>query len=146
MIESNRRITYGVSWLVALMVVGMLWGCGVKGPPVPPEQIKPSAVTDLAVRLEEGEVLLSWTVPAADTKTESQFQGCRVYRSRFEIASYCADCPRTFEKVGDIDLRTDDPAFREPVASGYAYTYKVIVYTNKGMQSDDSNLAEIIVP
>ena len=49
--------------LLAALLVG---GCGYKTMPVPPQEIVPTAITDLRYELDEKGVTLTWTYPAED--------------------------------------------------------------------------------
>jgi len=84
--------------LTAATFVFSLGGCGYKDDPVPPQQVIPTAITDLRYQLNDKGVTLSWsypveTVTGGDITEISSFD---VYRAVIPAEEYCDSCPIPF--------------------------------------------------
>jgi hypothetical protein len=133
--------------LVTVLLAGMLFGCGRKLPPSPPAQYMPPAVADLAFRLEENRVTLSWTVPQPQDKHQPAPAGFRIFRARQVSAEEgCSTCKLDFWQTGDVPSRGKKPGsplqFSEALLTGYKYVYKVVAYDGKGYEGKDSKSIE----
>lgn len=96
--SGSRRAATGMTALCALLVLMLLGGCGLKTMPVPPQDIVPTAITDLNYVLDEKGVTLSWTYPARTVRGEevSDITAFDLYRAVVPAASYCDTCPIPF--------------------------------------------------
>ncbi|MBW2645818.1 MAG: hypothetical protein JRE23_06525 [Deltaproteobacteria bacterium] len=131
-----------------LMVCCILFGgiaCGKKGPPVPPKAIIPQSVKDLKGEVIEERIRLSWTIP----EEENLFKLFKAIEPLTEEP--CPDCPVRFTEVFDIDT-TDSKTVRiegkqviywDSIEAGNRYVYKVIVISEDGVESGDSNIVRI---
>ncbi|MFO7495557.1 MAG: hypothetical protein R6X05_07985 [Desulfobacterales bacterium] len=128
----------------------LLTGCGVKGPPRPPQMMPPPPVTDLQGRIEDGRAVLTWTPPGRSLGREMEVTGFRVYRSRIPLSdSDCPTCPLRFEQAAELSLGREARAamtFSEALQPGYQYTYKVVGFGAGDARFDDSNLVELVFP
>lgn len=68
--------------MLALIVVLSCGGCGKYGPPLPPEAVSPTNVSELAVSASGETVTISWEAPGSDRrgKNLADIEGYRVYR------------------------------------------------------------------
>ncbi len=133
------------SILIAIII--LLCGCGRKALPVPPGQKPPPTVNDLNSSIEGDVLRLTWTVPEANKRIVSNLDGFVVYRSKKMISeSDCKKCPVLFKRIADIPIEKKDVSkkitYKETLAKGYRYIYKVTVYTNTGASGKDSNYIE----
>lgn len=132
-----------VSILIALFL--LLPGCGKKGPPVPPRQSPVPSVSDLKYSIDGSILTLTWTIPKEKEGKKTAFDGFILYRYKSPITnSPCKNCPKLFHKVADIKIDTfgngiKNMKHRDEVEKGFAYTYKVILYTKNGVSGADSN-------
>jgi len=131
--------------LIAVFVFGSLEGCGRKLPPIQPGTYPPPAVKDLAFEVQDGELILSWTVPAVQKEKESPPVGFKVLRARQTLAeAECQTCTVRFQVVGDVHVVGKEPAerlqFKDRLESGYKYRYKVRGYTTPEAEGKDSNV------
>jgi predicted small lipoprotein YifL len=127
-----------------------LSGCGRKAPPVAPRPAPPPAVNDLSRQMQEDTLKLNWTIPKHKGKRHPDLEGFFVYRSQKPLSeSECPDCPLQFKLVADIGIETikisekkknGHMTYRETLAKGYRYIYKVVAYDDSGSRFDDSNL------
>jgi predicted small lipoprotein YifL len=139
--------------LLTTAAIGLLvlTGCGVKGPPRPPQMTPPPPVTDLQGRVEDGRALLTWTLPGRGLRREMEVTGFRVYRSRTPLAEGdCPTCPLRFEQAAELMSPGREAraamTFSEALQPGYQYTYKVVGFGAGDARFDDSNLVELVFP
>jgi hypothetical protein len=137
--------------LLTTAALGLLVsGCGVKGPPRPPQTVPPPPVTDLQGRVAEDRAILTWTPPGRASRRVMAVTGFRVYRARSALSqSACENCPLVFEQAAE--LTPGSPAgspmrFSEVLQPGYRYTYKVVGYGDGDDRFEDSNLVELVLP
>ena len=144
------RLNHIRSLMILVAVLGgLISGCGIKGPPVPPPQYRPTAVDDLRFSLEDGNLLLAWTIPSVSEKSKFNLAGCTVYRSVRPLEEGdCKNCPVQYKKVTDIprsapgvkDPSTNEMNFRETLTISGDYSYKVVCFTEQGAVGESSNV------
>jgi hypothetical protein len=143
------RLTAFLLALTGLMVFGV--ACGKKGPPRPPRQKEPPAITDLDYTINGNILELYWTIPKADDKSPPDLAGFKIFRSKLvDEEAACKDCPIRFSEVGDVPIqvkRIDHPKAKQPHFSellepGYRYIYKVVAYNKDRVASKDSNTVQ----
>jgi hypothetical protein len=119
--------------------------CGIKGPPVPPRQPQAPTVADLAYRVSDHAVTLTWRLPEPLSVGRATPATFGLYRSRTALADpACDGCPLVFEKVAAVAyVHTDGHRYSidVPVRSGYHYVFKVRLETD-GKAGPDSNLVQ----
>ena len=142
-----RRVLVGL--LVALLVVP---ACGKKGDPIPPRlKAKPEQqrIADLTVASIPEGILLRWSLPGADVRTE----GFRILRSETPASEACPGCPQDYRilvvlKTGDALLvREGASQFRYTdiaVKEGHFYSYQVSVCDSQGQCGGVSKPAQLI--
>jgi hypothetical protein len=119
----------------------MTTACGVKAPPVPPDYTPPPAIKDLGYALEDGSVVLSWSLFGKERDRGTKVQGAKVYRSKDSLENpACENCPRIFSVVQDMSLEQDNMFYREPLQKGFRYYYKIVIYDESSLESADSNV------
>lgn len=148
-----KKICPGVilSLLLTMTVAFLFSGCGKKAPPIPPRQVQPPAVNDLALSVDGNLLELTWTYSMDEKNEASGVSGFIVYRSKHRRSEpACESCPVTFERVEDLPIRVKDAenvikglmTYDEVLENGFRYRYKVTVYTNKGITGSDSNIVD----
>jgi len=135
------------SILIAIII--LLCGCGRKVLPVPPGQEPPPTVNDLNSSIDGDLLRLTWTLPEANKRIMSNLDGFVVYRSKKMLSeSDCKKCPVLFKRIADIPMEEKDvnkkTTYKETLAKGYRYIYKVTVYTKTGASGKDSNYIEFV--
>ena len=140
---------YAAILVSVLLAGGVLAGCGRKLPPSPPQQFMPPVVADLAFRLEENRVTLSWTVPQLQ-KDQPAPAGFRIFRARQVSAETdCSSCKLEFGQTGDVTSKGKKPGsplhFSETLPPGYKYVYKVVAYDAKGFDGKESKSIEVVL-
>ncbi len=135
--------------LLRLFICFILLGgvaCGKKGPPVPPKAIVPQSVKDLKGEVIQEQVRLSWTIPEG----EKRF---RLFKAAEPLTEEpCPDCPVRFTKRVDIDIAEskvvdiegDKVIYRDSIEPGNRYVYKIVVISEDGVKSGDSNIVFIL--
>lgn len=135
-------------FLFLFATICLLTGCGKKAPPIANNQPKLPAVNDLKSGIDENILQLTWTVPSLKGKLSSELSGCTIYRSKTVLSEPdCKHCPILFKRVADIPIKmnysgnaeTDQMIYTETLEKGFKSIYKVILYTNRGVDSNDSN-------
>jgi hypothetical protein len=119
-------------------------GCGVKSPPVAPQQAMPERIVGLEAAAQKNGVMLSWERP-------DRTAGGRTMRDlgNFEIER--AENTAAFQPLVEIPV-TDQARFQQQhkysyldaaAQAGHHYRYQVISSTLDSYRSDPSNEAEI---
>lgn len=127
----------------ALLLLGLLAACGVKGPLVPLRKPLPVAPAGLSVRQLDGQFLLSWGIPQKnqDGTPLTDLAGFRVFRMRYNPAEDCPECRDTSVLFRQIDLDYLHEARRigtrlylrdDELDLGYGYRYRVVSFTRSG--------------
>lgn len=127
--------------LALILAVGwwvLATGCGVKGPPVPLWQASPlPAVADLAGRVADGRVTLTWQLQSSLDSQAARQASFIIRRSRtaFDEPS-CENCPQVFETVGNVPyVETDDGSYTLTLGldAGFRYVFMVHLQTEHGI-------------
>ena len=114
---------------------------------MPPRELPPPAVGDLAMELSDDFLTLTWTVPRGKKRVVSGYAGFWVYQSKQAVSEEaCKGCPILFARIADIPIGNEKPGdtmtFSETLKKGFRYIYKVTLYTKAGLFSGNSNLVE----
>jgi hypothetical protein len=135
----KRKLTFAVSLLIALLLVG----CGKKGDPVPMGLPLPAAVGDLSGEVKDGVLFLSFSVPGKnqDGSPVKDLAGFKVFKS-------CTSCFGPFEPVRDIQLDGDKGFtiydnkvffYDDDLVAGYQYGYRIYPLSRSGTRGNPSN-------
>jgi hypothetical protein len=135
-------ILAGLCWLI-----GIGWfGCGVKGPPVPPRQPLSPAAPRLTFQVTGASVTLAWSLPEPLSGRQTKQARFVVYRSQTDLdQAACDDCPLVFQKWETIPYVHADAnpySVTAPLDPGYRYVFKVRVETD-GRVGPDSNSVQV---
>jgi hypothetical protein len=115
-------------------------GCGVKGPPIAPELVRPESVADLRASAAAAGIELAWHRP-------TQYTGGHTMRDLSGFVILRAEGNTQMEPLLEIPV-TDQERLqiqREftyldgETAMGHSYRYTVIAETADGYRSDPSN-------
>lgn len=131
-----------------LFICFILFGvvaCGKKGPPVLPNVSVPQAVKDLKGEVIQEQVRLSWTIPEG----EKLFRLLKAIEPLAEES--CADCPVKFTEKFDIyitdpkiaHIEGNKVTYWDSIAPNNRYVYKIIVISEDGVESNDSNIVSV---
>jgi Fibronectin type III domain len=131
-------ILAGLCWLI-----GVSWiGCGVKGPPVPPQKTLSLTPPRLSYQVTDQSVSLTWSLPEPLSGRQAKQARFIVYRSRTGFSQKpCDGCPLVFEKratIPYVHAEADSYSTTAPLDPGYRYVFKVRVETGNGMGSDSN--------
>ncbi|MBN1930023.1 MAG: hypothetical protein JW786_00240 [Desulfobacterales bacterium] len=147
------KITRFFFFLFLFAAIFLLIGCGKKAPPIAGNQSKLPAVNDLKSGIDGDILRLTWSVPSLKGKLSSKLSGYTIYRSKTALsAPDCKHCPILFKRVADIPIQlshsdkveTDQMIYTETLEKGYKNIYKIILYTNSGVASSDSNYVDVV--
>ena len=152
-VQIGLPVKTALTVLSILMTVSMIWGCGKKGPPVPPTGSRTPSVTDLVYEISQNTVNLSWTIPQSSETAQLPITGFLIYRSQQStLEAACPNCPIRYKNIGDVpakapgygESREMAITYTETIESGYRYIYMVQGYSTDGIRSKPSNIAEFI--
>ncbi len=150
-VQIGLRTMAALASVSILVTVSMIWGCGKKGPPVPPTGSIPPRVTDLGHSISDNTLELSWTTPQPDETARLPITGFLIYRSQQSLLeAACPNCPIVYRQVGDVPAMGGGSGrsgqkpiiFTQTLETGYRYIYKVHGYSSDGIRSSASNLVE----
>lgn len=134
--------------LVVTIVIIMILaanGCGVKGPPVAPGYTEPPTVRDLKYQVRGDKLVLSWTLPKAETAQDNKIASALVYRLKQPLGKQdCPDCPRIFERVARLAARSGIMTYTDRITPGFQYYYKIILSDGGNRSGQDSNIVHHI--
>jgi len=137
--------------MALLLVVS---GCGLKTPPLPPQDVVPRAIDDLRFTLDEKGVELNWSYPQRTEQGQrleaiAEFE---IYRAVVSPDEYCQDCPLPFGSPRTIaggklpiGVQTRTATFRDTLLRpGHLYFYKVRAKGGWYYSSPDSNIVSFL--
>lgn len=136
-------------FLAIIFFVGFFPSCGKKAPPVPPKIEPLPVVQDLSKSVTGDLLTLTWPIPRSKGKILKDLAGFKVLKARKSVIdSACKECPDIFRLAADIPLQgrisNNRVQYQEKLEPGYWYKFKVKLYTDKGKESEDSNIIELL--
>ena len=135
---------------VLVLLVITPWGCGKKGPPQVPRAQPLPVVENPGVARDNQTLILRWSLPPEKGREGAEVVGFAVYRAKAAIDANCPDCPHPYEMIGRVARRSAQAApatwqFRDRVAAGYVYRYRVRCYDPAGRLGRASDPVKYVV-
>jgi hypothetical protein len=130
-----------------LVFIAQITGCGLKGNPVPYSSAADNKpiVRNLEIVPAENSIILKWNIQ--DKNRLIKYIG--IERSDVGTpGNECKDCPRTFERIGQIEALPADKEQNtytytdKKVAKGKIYNYRLMLCEDNGNCSEEAT-AEI---
>jgi hypothetical protein len=141
----RRETKLGAIALMAV-VAAMLWlGCGVKSPPLPPEDVRPQQILDLAASSQKSGIRVVWHRPeryAGGTQMKD-LAGFTVLRSEGE-GPYGEITQVPITDQGRFQTQKTFVYVDQTTQEGKTYHYQVISNTTDGYVSKASNTATVV--
>ncbi len=141
-----RRITIAAPAMAALLLFAFAWlACGVKSPPIAPEEARPEQITDLHGASSHNGIRLTWRRP------ERYASGQRMTDLR-DFVLMRAEGDGQFHQVAEIPI-TDQGRIQVQRAFNYvdtattigaAYRYAVFARTTDDYESKPSNVVSLV--
>ncbi|HJV66397.1 MAG TPA: hypothetical protein VJ550_11730, partial [Geomonas sp.] len=110
------------SFLLVLLPLLLLSGCGKKGPLIPPEALSPAPVLDLAVAQKGGGFQVSWSAPSRQESGErlTDLAGFLLFRRPvLPPAEDCEECPTAYTQL--LQVYVDYPQGVTKLGNRYLY-------------------------
>ena len=142
----GRRQLALLSALAGLTLI--IVGCGVKAPPVAPQEKALSAVGDLSATLAGDVIVLQWS----DPEGSRDIAGYDIFAARTDLnQAPCLSCPERFEKLDVLSLKGQNDTgpqrqYRLSPVPGIRYQFKVRPFLVTGARGLASNVAVIDDP
>jgi hypothetical protein len=128
--------------LILLAAISITVGCGVKAPPVVPNQPAWPRINDLSGVREDSTILLSWTHPAGHPAVT----GYVVLQAKVDISQdACPGCPQDFQEIATVNVPPGSQ--KGPVTlnslqsleNGFKYTFVVKPFQASDARGPGSN-------
>jgi hypothetical protein len=130
-----------------LAFIALITGCGLKGNPVPYSSaaVSKPIVRNLEIVAADNSIMLKWNFQ--DNNRLIKYIGIE----RSEVGTpgnECKDCPRTFERIGQVSLKETIAADKEQntynytdktVSNGKIYNYRLMLCEDNGNCSQAAN-------
>jgi hypothetical protein len=132
-----------VHWLLALIGLTLLPGCGVKSTPVPPQMVYPAAISDLRASADPTGINLTWSRPMHYVSGHSM-------RDLGGFVVLRGEGNQPFQPLVEIPV-TDQERFSPQRTYSYvdgetqmgnSYRYEIVSRTTDGYTSTPSNEVE----
>ena len=135
-----KRLPVKYSIFACLMILILITGCGLKGNPVSLSAVSNhrQIVQNMKAISSGDAVILKWDFYDKDTKI------IFIAIERSEVGSAgneCKDCPRTFERIGQVPVKRIKPENKESTAlsfsdkkvlQGKTYNYRLMLCDGSG--------------
>jgi len=133
-----KKVSVGNKILFGLVLFLLLTGCGLKGNPIPSASaaLKNQGEQKLTVSADGNAIVLIWQLQNPDGKISYT----DIEKSELgSTGNICRDCPRTFEKIGQVQLlsvkdENNEYKFSDPnVEKGKIYSYRLKLCDEAGV-------------
>jgi hypothetical protein len=138
-----------MTFLLPMIVILLLGGCGVKGPPVPWQTVVPKRIVDLEAISREERLLLEWTSPKENTDKTPLINLAKFQVLRSEgilIAGECRGCGENPKMVFEMKVDGKEEmwgkkisVFFEDQEARKVYVYQVVSINRRGHPGSPSN-------
>ncbi len=137
-----RRYGMRAAVAVALLALGMGWGCGKKLAPIPPDSLVPGEIRQFRVHQDGQALRLDWLLPRVniDDQPLTDIQGFRILRHHDRLPA-AGGCPPDLGLLAVVDLSFplsgevsgEAVSYRdEQLTPGERYFYQVVPFARGG--------------
>jgi len=148
---SLSRLLLSLAFYFSIATFLTTFGCGKKGPPLPPDTLVPEAVAGLYAEGRPGGLLISWFLPEENSDGSGlvDLAGFKLYKRKDN--EKCPDCPSYFPEYFEIDLELREGYYLKGksfyfmdglVDDGGSYSYKVAPFNKSGYFGDFSDVLD----
>lgn len=136
-----KRVSVEYNIFACLMILIIITGCGLKGNPVSLSAVSDhrQIVQNMKAVSSDDAVILKWDFYDKDTKINY----IAIEKSEVgSVGNECKDCPRTFERLGQVPIKGIRPENQEShtlsftdkkVAKGKTYNYRLMLCDDSGV-------------
>jgi len=137
----KRKLRIHSIWVIFGIVFFILFGCGKKGPPLPPE-IKGQIIAapfDLTYTVDKTRIALSWKHKIDGKTAIVKPEGFEIFRVKKTFED-CEGCPFAFEKIGLVSVPSME--FVSKIEKGFKYYFRVQAIGDNDMRSEFSKTVQ----
>jgi hypothetical protein len=128
--------------IAIILILFLFWGCGEKGPPLPPE-IKGQQIAvpfDLKYALDGQKITLSWKHEIDKEIAIVKPEGFKIFMAK-KTFKECASCPFKFNTVASVDMPSKEFIFK--LDKGFKYYFRVQATGEDNMKSEYSKTIQV---
>lgn len=145
---SGIRLSLPGAALGVALVCLLLWGCGKKTTPLPPDTLVPGEVRNFSVSQDGAALSLQWLIPKVNIENQplTDIQGFLILRNHDRLDALLA-CPPELNRLARIDLvypqagevAGEQVRYRDVnLTPGRRYFYQVVGFDRDGRQGQPS--------
>ncbi len=138
----NKKNLTQISIILAIAILFLVWGCGEKGPPLPPE-IKGQQIAapfDLKYVLDGKKITLSWKHEIDKERAIVKPEGFKIFMAK-KTFKECASCPFKFNTVASVAMPSREFVFK--LDKGFKYYFRVQALGEDNMKSEYSKTIQV---
>ncbi len=138
----NKKISTQISIILSIAILSLVWGCGEKGPPLPPE-IKGQQIAvpfDLKYALDGKKITLSWNHEIDKERAVIKPEGFKIFMAK-KTFKECASCPFKFDSIASV--ATPSRKFIFELDKGFKYYFRVQATGEDNMKSKYSQTIQV---
>ncbi len=146
---TNTDIKRKTPLLIILLMMGLVWGCGKKTPPVSWQTVVPKRIVDLSAISREGHILLEWSVPKENTDKSPLTDLAELKVTKSEgilIAGECRGCGEKPQVIYQMKFKGEEETkgqkisiILENLEARKVYVYEVTSVNRRGYAGAPSN-------
>ena len=137
-----KKIATQVSIILSIAILSVFWGCGKKGPPLPPE-IKGQQIAapfDLNYTLDGKKITLSWKHEIDKERAVIKPDGFKIFMAK-KTFKKCASCPFKFNNIASVAMPSMEVIFE--LEKGFKYYFRVQALGTDKMKSEYSKTIQL---
>lgn len=133
----TQSLKYMATGIVVLILMGLFFSCGKKGPPLPPDRegVKFQAPYDLACEIKSDTAIVTWKHDPIRAGSPVTLSGFDIFLARVTTDD-CVGCPVIFEKIDTVGPGIR--AYSLPVLAGSRYYIRIMAVGTRNITSEYS--------
>jgi predicted small lipoprotein YifL len=138
----NKKILTQIAIILYIAILFLVWGCGEKGPPLPPEIEGQQIVApfDLKYALDGKKITLSWNHEIDKERAIIKPDGFTIFMAK-KTFKECASCPFKFNNIASVAMPSMEFIFE--LDKGFKYYFRVRATGEDNMKSEYSKTIQV---